>query len=100
MSLKPSVCEPVGWFLVRRNRCRMASSVRASGSGLATSVIRWASFLPELIEGDDLGLPFLGRGFTLSGRFRRGRSGDDGRRDLAVGGRRRRRLELQQELHG
>jgi hypothetical protein len=53
---KPSVCEPVGWFLVRRKRCRIASSVRprrrrrfvTGGQGL---------FLSKLIEGDDLRRP-------------------------------------------
>src|SRR5262245_60915784 len=93
-SRKPRVWEPVGWFLVRRKRWRMASSVWASGAGLATSLIRF-SLLTELVQGDDLGLAFLRRGLVglgLRGR-RRSRSG------LGLLRRRWRRLELQQELH-
>src|SRR4051812_43697261 len=62
--LNPKVWEPVGWFLVRRNRARIASSVSASGSDAwdsvaATSVIL-RSFLPELIQGDHGGVSGLG----------------------------------------
>src|SRR4051812_7544155 len=93
-SRKPRVCDPVGWFLVRRKRCRMASSVSASGSGAATSLIQQASFLPELVEGDD-----GGRGGLLRRRLGLGlRRGGRGR-GLGVLRRGRRSLELQQELH-
>src|ERR1700722_12639943 len=51
---KPRVWEPVGWFLVRRKRCRMSSSLRALGSSEATSVTS-DLFLSELIKGNDVG---------------------------------------------
>src|SRR5687767_1554568 len=91
---KPRVCDPVGWFLLRRNRCRIASSVSVSASALAVSVIRL--LLPELVQGDDLGLPF-GRG---RGRIGIGVDLDGRRGGLGLDGGGRRRLELQQELHG
>src|SRR5579859_6496 len=90
--LKPRVWEPVGWFLVRRKRSRIASSVRVSGSSDATSTIRRGSLLPELVEGDDLRLAIGGRRLGIGV----GRPGLSlGRLGVGGGG----RLELQQELH-